>query len=103
MVRLVSVVALTAMACGSNAQTPVDAGPDDDAPAVDAAERDSLGCRTGLGLAEGEHTFMHEGLSRRFMLRLPTSYTRDRPWPVVLALHGNGGSVAYWDGTTGDR
>lgn len=103
MVRLLSLLALTAVACGSDAQTPADAAADEDAPVLDAAERDSAGCRTGLGLAEGEHTFTHEGLSRRFVVRLPAGYTRDRAWPVVLALHGNGGSVAYWDGTTGDR
>jgi poly(3-hydroxybutyrate) depolymerase len=103
MVRLLSLVALTVVACGSDAQTPADAAADEDAPALDAAERDSAGCRTGLGLAEGEHTFTLEGLSRRFVVRLPTGYVRDRAWPVVLALHGNGGSVAYWDGTSGDR
>jgi poly(3-hydroxybutyrate) depolymerase len=102
MMRMALVLAVTAMACGSDAQAPDGGVVEEDAPG-DAAERDSVGCRTGLGMAEGEHAFTYEGLARRFMLRLPTGYTRDRAWPVVLALHGNGGSVAYWDGTTGDR
>jgi len=63
----------------------------------------SPGCETGGGLAEGEHTFMLDGLERRYVLRLPQGYTRDRPWPLVLALHGNGGSVSYWDVTSGPR
>jgi poly(3-hydroxybutyrate) depolymerase len=63
----------------------------------------SAGCVDGDGLADGEHTFTLEGRMRRFILRLPMGYTRDRAWPLVLALHGNGGSASYWDGTTGDR
>ncbi len=63
----------------------------------------SPGCQDGNGLDEGEHTFMLDGLSRRYVLRLPQGYTRDRTWPLVLALHGNGGSVSYWDVTSGPR
>ncbi len=102
MVRALLALAILA-GCGGDGVIPAD-GTTDDAPEVDAAiERDSAGCRTGLGLTEGEHAFMFEGLPRRYMLRLPAGYTRDRAWSVVLALHGNGGSIAYWDGTTGDR
>jgi poly(3-hydroxybutyrate) depolymerase len=36
-------------------------------------------------------------------MRLPNGYSNDRPWPLVLALHGNGGSTSYWDGTSGAR
>ncbi|HHH11769.1 MAG TPA: hypothetical protein ENK23_06830 [Sorangium sp.] len=63
----------------------------------------SAGCDNGSGLSEGEHTFMLEGLSRRYVLRLPNGYSADKPWPLVLALHGNGGSTDYWDGTSGAR
>jgi polyhydroxybutyrate depolymerase len=70
---------------------------------VDPGPVTSPGCVDGAGLAEGEHTFMLENLSRRFMVRLPNNYTRDAAWPVVLALHGNGGSVSYWDSTSGSR
>ncbi|MCA9624222.1 MAG: hypothetical protein KC731_34595 [Myxococcales bacterium] len=63
----------------------------------------SDGCVTGSGLAEGEHSFMLEGLSRRYMLRLPVGYDNSKPWPLVLALHGNGGSVNTWDVTSGNN
>ncbi len=56
----------------------------------------------GQGLAEGEHNFMLEGAARRYILRLPNGYDKTQPWPLVLALHGNGGSVNSWDGTSGN-
>jgi polyhydroxybutyrate depolymerase len=46
---------------------------------------------------------MLEGRTRRFIMRLPNGYTRDRTWPIVFALHGNGGSASYWDSTSGTR
>ena len=70
---------------------------------VDAGPPVSSGCVDGAGLDEGERTFMLDGLMRRYILRLPNGYTRDRAWPLVLALHGNGGSASYWDGTSGSR
>jgi len=63
----------------------------------------SLGCTSGSGLAEGEHTFVLEQLDRRYILRLPTGYTADRAWPLVLALHPNGSDAGYWDNTSGPR
>lgn len=78
----------------------VDAGLD---AGSDAGPPRSAGCVDGAGLAEGEHTFELEGRARRYVLRLPVGYTADRPWPLVLALHGNDGTTAYWDGTSGDR
>lgn len=70
---------------------------------VDPGPVTSPGCVDGMGLADGEHTFMLDGLSRRFILRLPQGYAKDQAWPVVLALHGNGGSADYWDVTSGSR
>ncbi|MEQ9319880.1 MAG: hypothetical protein RIF41_12025 [Polyangiaceae bacterium] len=64
----------------------------------------SPGCMTGgMGLDEGEHTFSLDGYDRKYVLRLPSNYDPSVPWPIVLALHGNGGSVAYWDVTSGPR
>lgn len=63
----------------------------------------SAGCIDGAGLAEGEHTFMLEERERRYILRLPNGYDGSRAWPLVFALHGNGGSAGYWDSTSGDR
>jgi polyhydroxybutyrate depolymerase len=38
--------------------------------------------------------------NRSFRLRLPAGYTNTKAWPLVLALHPNGGSgIGYWDGT----
>jgi poly(3-hydroxybutyrate) depolymerase len=63
----------------------------------------SPGCTSGEGLAEGEHTFMLDGYDRRYILRLPQNYAGDTPWPLVFALHGNGGDVSYWDSQGGVR
>lgn len=63
----------------------------------------SPGCAAPGELADGEHTFMLDGYDRRYILRLPQNYASDRPWPLIFALHGNGGDTGYWDGTGGDR
>lgn len=57
----------------------------------------SQGCQTGNGLAEGEHSFMLESRTRKYTLRLPKNYDPNKAWPLVLALHGNGGDMSYWD------
>ncbi len=84
-------------ACTTRAR--IDAGPG----TSDAGVIESAGCTDGDGLPEGENTFDLESLARRFIVRLPSAYTRDRAWPLVLALHGNGGSASYWDDTSGTR
>lgn len=63
----------------------------------------SPGCMGGEGLADGEHTFMLDGYDRRYILRLPQNYAMDQAWPVIFALHGNGGDVNYWDAQGGTR
>lgn len=110
---LASFVLSTLLACNDNlaVQLPqgdagraeVDAAvdPTPDAAADAAPLPHSAGCVDGQGLAEGEHTFTLEERDRRYILRLPDGYTRDRAWPLVLALHGNGGSAASWDVTEG--
>lgn len=77
--------------------------PDTNVPDLPVTPVGSPGCIDGTGIAEGENTFMLEGRNRRYIMRLPNNYTRDKQWPLVLALHGNGGSTSYWDGTSGDR
>jgi poly(3-hydroxybutyrate) depolymerase len=44
-----------------------------------------------------------DGYDRRYILRLPQGYTSDQPWPLVFALHGNGGDTSYWDSEGGTR
>jgi polyhydroxybutyrate depolymerase len=63
----------------------------------------SPGCTTGEGLADGEHTFMLDGYDRRYILRLPQGYSNEQPWPLIFALHGNGGDTSYWDAQGGVR
>jgi polyhydroxybutyrate depolymerase len=94
----------TVDAPGIDATPPPEDAAQADAGAPDAGdERRSLGCVSGAGLPEGEATFELDGLSRLYRLRLPADYTRDRAWPLVLALHPNGSNADYWDGTTGAR
>lgn len=63
----------------------------------------SPGCMGGAGLEDGEHTFTLDDYDRRYILRLPQNYSADQPWPLVFALHGNGGDVGYWDSQGGVR
>lgn len=63
----------------------------------------SPGCTDGEGLADGEHTFMLDGYDRRYILRLPQNYSAAEPWPLIFALHGNGGDTSYWDSQGGVR
>jgi poly(3-hydroxybutyrate) depolymerase len=42
-------------------------------------------------------------LDRTYVLRLPENYSTDRAWPLIFALHGNGGDPGYWDAIGGDR
>lgn len=46
-------------------------------------------------LAPGSHEqhLRHDGLERSFVVHVPKSYRADRPTPLVLALHGGGGSM----------
>lgn len=85
-----------------------DGGSDDDAgtiadAGIDAGPAGSPGCTSGSGIPEGESTFVLEGMERRYVVHLPAGYTRDRAWPLVLALHPNGGSIDYWNQTSGSR
>ena len=63
----------------------------------------SIGCTSGKELAEGAATITVGGVSRKYTLRKPAGYTRDRAWPLVLALHPNGSNMGYFDTTTGSR
>src|SRR5690606_7674736 len=55
------------------------------------------------GAVDGEHKFMLDERERRYLLYKPANYDGGRAWPVLFALHGHGGSAAYWNDTTGDR
>lgn len=70
---------------------------------LDAGRVGTPGCIDGAGASSGEVTFTLEDLERRYLLYLPEGYNRDQQWPLVFALHGNGGSVSYWNSTTGER
>jgi poly(3-hydroxybutyrate) depolymerase len=63
----------------------------------------SPGCVDGAGIPDGESTFMLNGEARRYIVYLPTGYTQQQTWPVVLALHPNGGNIDYWNNTDGPR
>jgi polyhydroxybutyrate depolymerase len=63
----------------------------------------SEGCVSGKELAEGALTFTVGGATRKYTMRKPTGYTKDKTWPLVLALHPNGSNMAYYDVLTGGR
>jgi polyhydroxybutyrate depolymerase len=45
--------------------------------------------------APGIHTrtLVHEGLKRRYLVHVPKGYDASKPTPLVVALHGGGGSM----------
>lgn len=92
----------------STTGTPADSetGVDPDTSGSGTTESEPMGspgCMAVESLAEGEHTFMLDGYDRRYILRLPQNYSTEQPWPLIFALHGNGGDPGYWDGIGGDR
>lgn len=76
---------------------------DDGGSSESGGSTSSPGCKSGEGLADGEHTFMLDGYDRRYILRLPQNYSNAEPWPLIFALHGNGGDTSYWDSQGGVR
>jgi poly(3-hydroxybutyrate) depolymerase len=61
------------------------------------------GCDVEVPPEDGEHTFTLADIERRYVLRLPENYTNEQAWPLIFALHGNGGNPGYWDAVGGDR
>jgi polyhydroxybutyrate depolymerase len=52
--------------------------------------------------AQGRHTLMHQGLERRYVVRLPLlARAQGKPLPLVLVLHGGGGNAANAETMTG--
>ena len=83
-------------------------GGEADSSDLNPSQRDldagQAGCPDALGtLSSGEQLFMLAGRQRRYMLRLPENYDASSRWPIVLALHGNGGNTEYWDSQGGTR
>lgn len=85
----------------SSGSTSVD--PDSGSSSTGSEPAGSPGCMAKESLAEGEQQLMLDGLDRRYIVRLPQSYSNDQPWPLIFALHGNGGNPGYWDAIGGDR
>ena len=89
-----------------SSDTGTDSGTDGSDSGTDSSDTGPIGspgCMGGAGLEEGEHTFMLAGYDRRYVLRLPQNYDPSQPWPLIFALHGNGGTTDYWDEIGGDR
>ncbi len=63
----------------------------------------SAGCKSEVQLPEGTQEFMQGTLKRKFIVHRPKDYSKDKAWPLVLALHPNGSNTSFWDATSGDR
>jgi polyhydroxybutyrate depolymerase len=78
--------------------------PDAAATALADTGPTTAGCGTSEGLPEGQATITVGGVNRTYILRLPAGYSAQRAWPLVLALHPNGGAgIGFWDATSGAR
>ncbi|MBE7485833.1 MAG: esterase [Polyangiaceae bacterium] len=65
----------------------------------------ALGCASGTGCrraapALSTHAFEHNGLNRVYHLHVPKGHARNRPAPLVIALHGGGGTGEKFDWST---
>lgn len=52
------------------------------------------------GFGDYEFSLVHEGITRKYNVHLPQSYNEKVPAPVVIYLHGGGGTIksAYKEG-----
>lgn len=56
--------------------------------------------RANPGSDDYQYSLEHDGIIRKYNLHLPSGYDKNSPTPVVIYLHGGGGSIraAYEDG-----
>ena len=47
--------------------------------------------------AEGYQTLEHNGVTREYILQVPSSYSSDTAVPLVINFHGNGGCASQYD------
>ncbi len=61
----------------------------------DADEPDKIPAESEYTLGSGDYDFQidHDGLQRRYMLFVPDSYDKSESYPLVIAIHGGGGSA----------
>jgi poly(3-hydroxybutyrate) depolymerase len=79
------------------------AGAAGSAPVDPNAPEPSSGCDSADAPADGATDIVVGDLTRSYVLRKPASYDAKKPWRLLLALHPNGSSSSYWDGTSGER
>ncbi len=62
--------------------------------------KDKLANKDISGSADKSFKIMHDGLLREYKVHLPENYNKNLPAPVVIFLHGGGGSMkeAYSEG-----
>jgi polyhydroxybutyrate depolymerase len=57
----------------------------------------SAPCGTGLAKPDGPQLITVNGKTRRFQVRVPTTYDGRYPFPVIFAFHGANESSDQWD------
>lgn len=48
-----------------------------------------------MATGEKRFRFKHDGQARRYLVHVPANYDRQREWPVVVLLHGAGGTARW--------
>jgi polyhydroxybutyrate depolymerase len=88
----------------ADAEPPADtgqSGEDDAGAGEDASAPEPCGKASGLAPGDVAMTLTHAGTERRFLVHVPASYKGDVLVPLVLDIHGLGGTAEYQKTTSG--
>lgn len=100
--RIAAVALVGALAaCGAaDPTTPPPGAAGTEPPATTAPTTPACPTPGAVGLAAGEHRLTVDGVERSYLLDLPAETPRDHPLPLIVQLHGHGGSAAQLEERT---
>lgn len=61
--------------------------------AAAAAAVSSKGCGSAASFANGKYTLTSDGLSREFLVSMPSNYNPQKAYPLIVGLHWRGGQA----------
>ena len=75
---------------------------EDDEPTVNATKPDYKEYNCINTNHSGHTTIVHEGVTREYILYVPTSYDSNTPSPLIINFHGYGGCASNFSSEVGD-